>query len=54
MIDPEEFLKFYEKKDTLEDSLSLQLANVSGNILQLRDGKIYNFLLSRIEEKRKR
>ena len=33
------------KKDTLKDSLSLQLSNVSGNIPQLRLGKI---------EKRKR
>ena len=45
IIDPEEFLKFNVKKDTLKDSLSLQLANVSGNIPQLRLGKI---------EKRKR
>ena len=38
----------------LKDSLILQLANVSGNIPHVRDGKVYNFSLSRIGEKRKR
>ena len=45
IIDTEEFLKFNVKKDTLKDSLSLQLANVSRNIPQLRLDQI---------EKRKR
>ena len=42
------------KKDTLKDSLSFQLTNVSGKIPQLRDSKIYNFSLSRIEKKKKK
>ena len=42
------------KKDTLKDSLRLQLTNVSGKIPQLRDSKIYNFSLSRIEKKKKK
>ena len=54
IINPEEFLKFYVKKDTLKDSLSFQQTNISGKIPQLRDSKIYNFSLVRIGEKRKR
>ena len=53
IIDPEEFLKFFVKKDRLKDSLSLQLPNVSENMPQLRNSKIYNFSLSRIGEKKK-
>ena len=54
IINPQKFLKFYVKKDTLKDSLSLQLTNVSGKIPQLRDSKIYNFSLSRIEKKKRK
>ena len=45
IINPDEFLKLYVKKDTLKKSLSLQLT--SGKIPQLRDSKLYNFSLSR-------
>ena len=54
ITNPEKCLKFDVKKDTLKDSFSLQLANVSGKIPQLRDSKIYNFSLSRIVKTRKR
>ena len=54
IINPEEFLKFYLKKDTLKDSLSFQQTNISEKIPQLRDSKIYNFSLVTIGEKRKR
>ena len=54
IIDPEEFLNFYVKNDTLKGSLNFQLTNLNGQIPQLRDSKIYNFSLSRIGTKRKR
>ena len=52
IINPEEF-KFCLKKDTLKDSLSLQLTNVSRKIPQLRESKIHNFSLSKIGKKDK-
>ena len=54
IIDPEEFLKLFVKKDTLKDSINFQLRNINGQIPQLRDSKIYNFSLSKIRKKRKR
>ena len=45
IINPDEFLRLYVKKDTLKESLSLQLT--SGKIPQLRDSKLYNCSLSR-------
>ena len=45
IINPDEFLRLYVKKDTLKESLSLQLT--SGKIPQLRDSKLYNSSLSR-------
>ena len=54
IIDPEEFLKLFVKKDTLKDSINFQLTNINGQIPQLRDSKIYNFSLSKIRKKRKR
>ena len=42
VINPEEF-KFCQKKDTLKDSLSLQLTNVRRKVPQLRESKIHNF-----------
>ena len=54
IIDPEAFLKFYVKKDTLKDSLNFQLTYINGQIPHLRVSKDYNFFLSRIGKKRKR
>ena len=54
IINLEEFLKLFVKKDTLKDSINFQLTNINGQIPQLRGSKIYNFSLSKIGKKRKR
>ena len=54
IISLENFLKFYEDKDSTKDSLSFQLTGVSGKIPKLKDKKIYNLSLTRVGQKRKR
>ena len=50
IINPEEFLKFYVKKDTLKDSLNFQLTKIKRQIPQL--SKIYDFSLTRRGKKK--
>lgn len=54
IISLENFLKFYEDKDSTKDSLSFQLTGVSGKIPKLKDKNIYNLSLTRVGQKRKR
>ena len=50
IINPEEFLKFYVKKDTLKDSLNFHLTKIKRQIPQL--SKIYDFSLTRRGKKK--
>ena len=54
IVTPEEILKFYVNKDTTKNSLSFQLISVSGKLHKLKDKKIYNLSITKIEEKTKR
>ena len=51
IINPEEFLKFYVKKDTLKDSLNFHLTKIKRQIPQL--SKIYDFSLTRRGKKKR-
>ena len=54
IITPEKVLKFYVEKNAAKNSLRFPLTNISGELPKLKDQKIYNLSLERIEEKRKR
>ena len=53
IIRPKNLLKFFVNKNTSKDSLSFQLTSISANLPSLKDKKIYNLSLKRIERKRK-
>ena len=53
IISPENLLKFFVNKNTNKDSLSFQLTSISGNLPTLKDKKIHNLSLTKIERKSK-
>ena len=53
IIRPKNLLKFFVNKNTSKDSLSFQRSSISGNLPSLKDKKIDNVSLKRIERKRK-
>ena len=54
IVSAEKFLKFYVDKDASKNSLGFHVKDITGDIPQLKDSKIYNVSLTRIGEKRKR
>ena len=54
IVSPEEYLKVFVDKDKNKNSLSSQLTNISAKIPKLKDKTVYNFLLTRIGQKRKK
>ena len=47
-------MKLFVGKDKSKNSLSFQLTDISGKIPKLKDKKVHNFSLTRIEQKKKR
>ena len=46
-------LKFLVEKDTIRNTLHFQLTNISGNIPEIKDSKIYKFSLTQFGRKKK-
>ena len=54
IVSPENYLKFHVERNAIKNNLTFQLTSVSGPLPKLKDKRIYNFSLTRIDEKRKR
>ena len=53
LISSEDSVKLLVKEDTIKNSLSFQLTNISGSIPILKDKKIHNLSLTRLGRKKK-
>ena len=53
LINLSDFLKFFIKKRSLKNNISLQLLNVNGSVVKTSDKKIHDFSITKLRKKRK-